>query len=319
MCIFLLALCFIHVSSNEPYFERSCELNSDVCETHTRSAPLGSSVLLPCNFETSNLNWVSWTHSPGVDLLRLTSAGRIKFLDPRHGRVKAFPIQGSQGNYSICIDELNNSDLGCYLCKQGDDCLQVELVVERGALSREMVYICVSVTAFILLSVGGYCCMKCILCCNNLTRDNTNNPEGAGTEGVSSEETGRVPVDQQQRGAGHDNLVYENDDQDQSQLQDDLSRYYGNTVSAVLPDPDMTQPAQSASGIYPNLNQFEGTENLGTKQSFHRELFNRLRQASINRRYYVNRREVSQEQAMSTRAEKHRKGFGKKKAKESEC
>ncbi|XP_075956029.1 uncharacterized protein LOC142958897 [Anarhichas minor] len=322
--IVLLALCYICVSSNEPDFENPCESYSDACETHTLSRPLGSSVLLPCNFTTSSLNWVLWAHTPGLDLVHLTSEGHIKFLDHRYGRVKAFPYQASEGNFSIRIDELQNSDLGCYRCKQGHDCVQVELVAERGAQSGDMmllIYICVGVAAFTLLSIGGYCCMKCILCCYNRTKDNTNNPEGAGTDGVSAppEETGRVPAHQQQRGGGNDNLVYENDDQDPSSKQEDLTRNYCSPVGG-LPDPDRTQPAQSTSGIYPNLNQFERTESQRTKQGFHRELFRRLRQASQSRHYYVNQGELSRQQAMSTQAENHQKaeGFGKKKKKATE-
>lgn len=77
---------------------------------------------------TNNLSWVSWVHTPRVELVHLSSEGRIRFLDPRSGRVKAFPNQGSQGNFSICIDELEDSDLGCYRCNHRGACLQVELV-----------------------------------------------------------------------------------------------------------------------------------------------------------------------------------------------
>lgn len=88
-------------------------------------------MLLPCNFLTSNVN-VSWVHIAVMELVQLTSEGRIKFLNHRYGRVKAFPNQCSEGNYSIRIDELQNSDVGCYHCKQGHNCLQVELVAEIG-------------------------------------------------------------------------------------------------------------------------------------------------------------------------------------------
>ncbi|XP_078102741.1 uncharacterized protein LOC144515611 isoform X1 [Sander vitreus] len=319
--IVFLALCFICVSSNE-------EQNSSVCKTHTLSALLGSSVLLPCNFATTQRDWVSWAHTLKGDLVHIKSEGRIRFLDHRYGRVRVFPNQGSEGNYSIFIDKLNNSDLGHYRCKQGHDCLQVELVVaERDALSEEMrllIFICVGVAAFILLSVCGYCCTKCKLCCNNRKQDNTNNPEGAGTEGVSAtpEETGRAPVEQQQRvfpfptGAGIDHLVYENDDQVPSNQQNDPTRNYCSPISEVLPDPQGTQPIQSASGIYPNLNQFERMESQRKKQGFHRELFSRLRQASLSRHFYANQSEISQQQAMPTQAN-HRKGLAKKKAKEN--
>ncbi|XP_042343127.1 uncharacterized protein LOC121943625 [Plectropomus leopardus] len=321
--IFLLALCFICVSSNgKPNFENSCKLHLDDCETSTLSAPLGSSVLLQCIFSKSSLSWVSWAQT-GVDIVQLSSEGRIKFLDHRYGRVKAFPNQGSERNYSICIDELSSSDLGCYRCEQGHDCLQVELVAEAesGAVSKEMkllIYIFVGVAAFILLSIGGYCCIKCIMCCKKKATDNANNPEGAGTEGASAapEKPGRVPVDQQQRGAGNDNLVYENDDQDPSNQQNDLRRNYCSPLPEDLPDPNTTHANQSTSGIYPNLDQFERKESQRTKQRFHRELFNRLRQASFSRHYYVNRDNFKQ-QAMSTQAENHHRAGRKKKAKEN--
>ncbi|XP_037632133.1 uncharacterized protein LOC119491932 isoform X3 [Sebastes umbrosus] len=356
--IFLLALCFICVSSNEePYLDNACEQNLDGCnEMHTLSASLGSSVLLPCNFTTRNLNWVSWAHTNRVDVVHLTSDGRIKFMDHRYGRVKAFPNQGSEGNYSIGIDDLQNSDLGCYCCKQGHVCLQVELVAEsnpeEGApidLMWLLIYICVGVAAFILLSMAGYCCMKCIceyspslalskekcvvcyfiswidglvgylkklfisVCCNNRLQYNVNNPEETGGASAPPEEAGRAPVDQQQRGAGNDDLVYENDDQDpRSNQQDDATRNYCNPLDEVQPDPDPTQPTQSSSGIYPNLHQFERTESRRTKQSFHIELFSRLRQASLSRHYYVNQGELRKQQAASTQTDNPRRGLGKK-------
>ncbi|XP_054453091.1 uncharacterized protein LOC129089725 isoform X5 [Anoplopoma fimbria] len=321
--IVLLALCFIFVSSNETDFKNYTEPNSDVCEMQTVSAQLGSSVLLPCNFDTSSMNWVTWANTTGLDLVHLTSEGRIRFLDHRYGRVKAFPNQGSEGNYSILIDELQNSDLGSYRCKHGRECLQVELVAEKanraGAMSEEVllvIYICVGVIAFILLSIGGYCCMKCILCCYNKTMGNTYNVEREGTAGASAppEETGRGPVDHQQRGGGNDNLVYENDDQDPSNQEDDLSRNYCNPVGD-LPDPTRSQPTQSTSGMYPNLNEFKRMDSQRAKQGFHIELFSRLRQASVGRHFYVNQGEINNQQAMATQAENQHKaaGLGKKK------
>lgn len=125
-------LVFLSSRSDEPYNKTSCVKDPDVCEMHTLGTQLGSSVLLPCNFKPSNVTRVSWTQTPDLHLLQLTSAGRIVFLNPRSGRVKAFPNQGQEGNFSISINELNNSDLGCYVCTRGDDCLQVELVAEHG-------------------------------------------------------------------------------------------------------------------------------------------------------------------------------------------
>lgn len=105
------------------------------CETRKISASLGSSVLLPCNFATT-LDGVSWVQPSEEDLVELSSEGRVTFLDPRNGRVKAFPNQGLKGNYSICIDDLQDSDLGPYLCKKRDGCLIVDLGL--GGLGRRI-------------------------------------------------------------------------------------------------------------------------------------------------------------------------------------
>ncbi|XP_071351792.1 uncharacterized protein [Trachinotus anak] len=256
-------------ATDEQYYEESCHLCSEVGETHTLSAPLGSSMLLPCSFANSNLNWVSWAHATGGDLVRLTSEGRIKFLLPKSGRVKAFPNQGSKGNFSIYIDEIEDSDLGVYCCLHENDCLQVELVAATGTSAPPAV-------------------------------------------------TGIVPVRDQQRGAHNNNLVYENDDQDPANQMGDPTRSHHN-LPGGLHDVDRMQPTQSSSGIYPNLNQFnfERAASQRTKQRFHRELINRLRQASFSRHHYVNQGEISRQQAMSAQAENHHQaGLGKKKAKE---
>ncbi|XP_023276191.1 uncharacterized protein LOC111665428 isoform X2 [Seriola lalandi dorsalis] len=316
--IFPLAVCFMCVSSNDDlHNEVSCEL-LEVCETHTVSAPLGSSVLLPCTFANSNFSWVSWAHTPAMELVHLNSKGSIKFLLPKSGRVKAFPNQGSEGNYSICIDELQYSDLGCYYCKQGTDCLQVELVAATDAdtLRGEMlllIYICVGVAAFILLSSCSYLFYK------NRSQDNTNNPVGADIVGASAPPavTGIVTLHEQQRGADNSNLVYENDDQAPANQPGDPTRY-PHSLPGHLHDVDRNPPTQSTSGIHPNLNQcnFERAQSQRTKHRFHRELINRLRQASFSRHYYANQGELRQ-QGMSTQAENPHRGFGKKKAKEN--
>ncbi|XP_043976297.1 uncharacterized protein LOC122833062 [Gambusia affinis] len=118
--IILLALWFTSVVSSE-----------GVCKRHEVSAALGSSVVLPCNFLSNDSSWVEWTQAKedgqNVDLVRLSSKGRILYLNPRSGRVKTFPIQASERNYSIVIDELQNSDIGSYYCKQSDECFEVKL------------------------------------------------------------------------------------------------------------------------------------------------------------------------------------------------
>ncbi|XP_069003398.1 uncharacterized protein [Embiotoca jacksoni] len=311
---FLIAMCFICVSSNDmqPY-EESCE--QDFCETYKLSAPLGSSVLLSCHFETPSPDRVTWAHISRVDLVQLSSGGRIKFLDPRYGRVKAFPNQGSEGNYSICIDGLKNSDLGCYRCKQGDYCFQVEVFAKRSTLSDKMwllIYICAGGAALLLSVCCYFCCRKCMVLCDK-TQGDANH--AAGIEGATAPPEaagGRVPVRQQQRGADNNNLVYENDDQ--YPARDNPTRNRGGPPE-VQQDPDWTQPSQSTSGIYPNLNQlnFEKVASGRTRQRFHIELFNRLRQASFSRHYYVNHAELNQQQAASMQAGNHHTGLKKKK------
>ncbi|XP_054884670.1 uncharacterized protein LOC129359226 [Poeciliopsis prolifica] len=111
------------------------------CKTHTVSAPLGSSVVLPCNFSSNDSSWVEWTQEDGqnVDLVRLSSKGRIIYLDPRSGRVKTFPIQVSERKYSIIIDALQNSDIGSYYCRQSNECIEVKLSEDKGEQDIENV------------------------------------------------------------------------------------------------------------------------------------------------------------------------------------
>ncbi|XP_035536131.1 uncharacterized protein LOC118341838 [Morone saxatilis] len=300
MLIFLLALCFICVSSDDDCFE-----NPESCKTQKLSAPLGSSVLLHCDFTTHNFSWVSWIHSES-HLVRLKSDGIIKFIDPRHGRVKAFPNHASKGNYSISIDELKDTDLGCYRCVHHNDCLQVELI-ERALQSEllPLVYTCVGVAALILLTAGGYFCIKCILCCIHRPQDNTINIVNVGNDGASAPPVDTVNVQQR----GEDNLVYENDDQGSVNQQ-------GTRNQCSLPG---VLPEQSTSGIYPNLNQFnvERVESQRRRLRLHTELFSRLRQASLSRHYYVNRDELSKQQAMPAPAGNQRRGLGKKKVNEN--
>ncbi|XP_045930817.1 uncharacterized protein LOC123986546 [Micropterus dolomieu] len=313
--IFPLALCFVCVLSNDDYFDSNCEY-ADGCETQSLSALLGSSVLLPCYVSTRSLIDVEWARTPTVHVVNFTSKGQIVFHDHRNGRLKVFPNQHSEGNYSICIDDLKNSDLGCYRCQHVSNCLQVELVAETGAEKdmKLLIYICVGGAAFVLLCVCAYYCMQCLLSCNNRTQDNTINLVGFEGASAQPEEAGRVPVNQQQGGA--DNLVYENDDQAPAHRQGDPTRNPCNTPGA-LPYLDRTQNIQS---IYPDLNQCnsETVERLPRKQRFHAELFSRLRQASLSRHYYVNQSDLSKQQASSTQAGNHRKGGpGTKKAKEN--
>lgn len=111
----------------------------EVCETHVVTAHFGSSVVLPCNFSSNDTTWVKWTQKvePGSDLVQVSSNRSVKFLDPRSGRVKTFPNQASERNYSIRIDGLQKSDMGTYYCRQNDQCIKVKLSEDEGELLSE--------------------------------------------------------------------------------------------------------------------------------------------------------------------------------------
>ncbi|XP_060929504.1 uncharacterized protein LOC133003725 [Limanda limanda] len=310
--IFPLALCFICASSNdEQHFEKSCGQNPNLCEMLTVSTPLGSSVLLPCNFSTSGLGKVSWGRASGENLLHLMSDGHVQFMLPKEGRVKVFPNQGSRGKYPIRIDDLQDSDLGRYCCSQGDKCHQVDLHVTTGTLSEEtwrLIYICVGVVTFILLGVSSYFLHK------KMTQDSTNNLS-VDIEVVSDPPapTGREPQHGELGGADNHSLVYENDDQDPANQQGDPKINYCSTVG--LPDLYKAQTTQST--VYANLNQFnfEMVESQRTTHRFQREVYDRSGKSCFTQHDYVNQDEISNQQTMSATVENHGRGFRKKKAK----
>lgn len=106
------------------------------------SISLGSSVFLPCTALPASSNWVTWSHIPKGEVVNLSPLGHVKYQDPRNGRVKTFPFQGLEGNYSIRIDDLGLTDLGCYSCIQDNihhQCFQV-VMVEVG----KWIFICLS-------------------------------------------------------------------------------------------------------------------------------------------------------------------------------
>lgn len=106
------------------------------------SISLGSSVFLPCTARPASSNWVTWSHIPKGEVVNLSPLGHVKYQDPRNGRVKTFPFQGLEGNYSIRIDDLELTDLGCYSCIQDNihhHCFQV-VMVEVG----KWIFICLS-------------------------------------------------------------------------------------------------------------------------------------------------------------------------------
>ncbi|CAJ1065821.1 uncharacterized protein LOC117825584 [Xyrichtys novacula] len=310
--IFLLSLCSVCVSLND---QNACEQYSKGCEMHRLRATIDSSVLLPCDLRRSNITSVSWAQNSEGDLVVLSSEGRIQFPNPRHGRVKAFPNQGSEGNFSIRIDKLKDSDLGCYLCKWEKNCIQVTLAGDEGTLNLTLlIYACVSGAVFLLICIGCYFCVKHKCNCHKTLQDSTDNSAAAEVV-ASAPPAGRGRVHVQQRGIYINDLVYENDDHDPAN-QHEKNRNQC-PPAAALPDPEMAQPSQSTSGIHPNSDQFKFVrmENQSTKRRFHTELFNRLRQASFSQRYYVNQRELSNQQA--AQAEHPKRGLGKGGVKEN--
>lgn len=296
---------FICASAQDLQIENDCAPINSTCETHKRSTILGHNVLLPCNF-SKNHQIVSWMHPAEMAVVTVTSDGRVNFFDPRFGRVNAFPNQGSQGNYSISIDNVNSSDLGCYRCMMGDRCVQVELALktetdDEGSGFPIYIYIVSGVATVILLSVGCYFCVKKLICASRVTVYNINAVgEDADAECHPIEELGREPGDGQpqshhpQAPATRGNqIVYENADNDEPDYLNEQPqcRY-------------MNQNEFSHGGQV----NFVRVESKRTKKRFHTELINRLRQASIRKHQYVNQEEIrNQQDAVSSKGAENRK------------
>ncbi|KAM8903753.1 uncharacterized protein AB9W97_007741 isoform 2-T2 [Spinachia spinachia] len=318
--VLLSALRLMCASSNdEPNFPNSSRAYSGVCKRQTRSAHLGSSVLLTCTFAPNDSKWVTWAHEAEGDLVQFNSEGRIKFLKPRSGRLKAFPNGGALGNYSILIDALQGPDLGRYDCTRGRSCVEVELRAEAGAASwgaMGSIYASVGVAAFALACIAGLC-VKWTSCGCFKTTDNANNLQDAipAVASAPQEGTSRGPTGQQHSGEGDNNLVYENDDQDPSIKHDYLNWQYCHPIDR--PEPERPPPAQGTSGVHPD--QLRDGGGRGAKRGFHQEVLNRLRQASRGRHYYANQIEMRRQQATSTQADNPsgaaavEAGFGRKK------
>ncbi|XP_038123929.1 uncharacterized protein LOC119771828 isoform X2 [Cyprinodon tularosa] len=309
--ILLFALWLLSVSSN----------GRELCNRTEVKAPLGSSVSLPCTISSNGSKWVKWSHKyekdeAGVELVDLSSNGRINFLDPRSGRVKIFPNQFSEMNYGIIIDELKDSDMGSYYCKQSNECFEVKLFEDEGKLSSEMkllIYSSGGVAALIIISLLIICYwLKCVSNKGSAMPTVSETTQGATTTpSAPPQEAGGVNG---QQIAGDDNgLVYENDDQYIASIRN------SSVEPAVMQHPNGSQPNQSDIGIYPNLDEFkfERVESERTRQRFHIELFSRIRQASVNRHFYVNQGEIRKQQARAAQAENKKAGKGRRKAKDS--
>ncbi|XP_013875383.1 uncharacterized protein LOC106525632 [Austrofundulus limnaeus] len=276
---------------------------------YTITASLGSSALLPCIFSTTGLSNVTWAQVADDltrDVVKLASNGRVQFFEHRQDRVKVFPNQASVGNFSISITELNTFDLGSYTCKEGKNCVEVELQEKnKGTLDESawlLIYFCVGVAVLILLGcVGYYCWVKCPGLWSKRKQDKTE-----GSENFEGASAPPQEAHQSQMGVDNNRQFYEND------IEYLPDRNPVSNHSGPAGDPqhqDQTQPHQSNVGIYPNLNEFrfQRVESRRTRQRFHIELFSRLRQASFNRRhFYVNQHEINRHQAMVAQTQKQK-------------
>ncbi|XP_031614328.2 uncharacterized protein LOC116334921 isoform X2 [Oreochromis aureus] len=320
----LFTLCLTCVSSND---EKSCGDSEDFCEKLSLSVSIGTSALLPCTARPTSSKWVTWSHAATeqAEMVQLSSEGHVKFLDPRNGRVKVFPNQQRDGNYSIRIDKLEISDLGCYRC--GWQCLQVQVMESRASTADmwPVIYICIGVAALLLMVVVSfYIYWKCIVCSKNKSQDSAEIPTIADPSAPPMPAI-NVPVGvhvrvQQAPGAYGNNLVYENDNLRPASAEPPRNHYDLHGAVQYLDSIQPQQPGQSSGGIYPNLDQFhfERVESHRTRQRFHLELFSRLRQASLSRHYYVNQRDLRKQHATSKQAgNQKRVGHERKKNKDN--
>ncbi|XP_004544139.2 uncharacterized protein LOC101482969 [Maylandia zebra] len=319
----LFTLCLTCVCSND---EKSCEDSVNFCEKISKTVSLGSSVLLPCNLRPNSSNWVTWSHAATrqAEMVQLSSQGHVKFLDPRNGRVKVFSNEQIDGNYSIRIDELEKSDLGCYRCRR--QCVQV---MESRASTADMwpvIYICIGVAALLLMVVVSfYIYWKCIVCSKNKTQDSAEIPTIADPSAPPMP-TINVPVGvhvrvQQAAGAYGNNLVYENDNLRPASAEPPRNHYDSRGAVQYLDSIQPQQPGHSSGGIYPNVDQFhfERVESQRTRQRFHLELFSRLRQASLSRHYYVNQRDLRKQHATSKQAVNQKRVGRERKKNKDNC
>ncbi|KAM6932897.1 uncharacterized protein FYW49_001285 [Xenentodon cancila] len=214
--IIVLALWLMCSSVNGDY----CEMRS--CETYRLGAPLGSSVLLHCIFTTNDKKWVTWDHNGKINLMNISSGGHVKFLDPRQGRVKAFPNQASMQNYSIGISELQTSDLGCYRCMQELECLQVELLEGASVPSenvRLLIYLSAGVAVLFLLGLSGYfCSVKCSGFCHKENEQNAAIPASAANRSEIRRQQAKAARPENEGDAEYHNPIYNQTKEHDNQL-----------------------------------------------------------------------------------------------------
>ncbi|XP_029571080.1 uncharacterized protein LOC115163391 isoform X1 [Salmo trutta] len=264
----------------------------------------------------------------GASLVNITFSGKVDFLDPRQGRVKAFPNQGGLGNFSIRIDDLQASDLGSYCCalQNHDQCHRVEVEeLEEG--SHIVLFFCVGSLAILLVLLSGcFCWVKWTRVSTERTPDYINTHFCAGSSAppedvACSDNVGREVA--QERGVGNERPIYENNEHDPTRMQHDPTRMQ-HDPTRMQHDPtrmqhDLTRMQHDLSRIHhdpsrihhdPTRIQHEAQRNQHKparyknklrdssekrRQGFHGELMSRLRQSSLGQRYYANQAEINQQ------------------------
>ncbi|XP_030236276.1 uncharacterized protein LOC115560828 isoform X3 [Gadus morhua] len=276
------ALCNLCASLND---QSHCQ---DSCDTVMISASLRSSILLPCHAPFLGLtDWMLWVQNTGAPLVNLSSQGKVWFLEPREGRVKTFPNEGSRGNYTIRIDGLQESDLGCYQCGPADACHQVVVQKEEVDLWLPL---CITAGVTTVILFVCFCCYKASF---------------SGCKGCSLSQRGtrkRQENDEQEPadiGLSEDERLARNQDQGPPE-----------TIHDYEEQSESVAPCRPVRG-HPQLERTRSTERKHAL--LNREIFSRLRQAS--RHFYVNQDEIIQQRS-SAQKERRPRGLRGKKAKQ---
>ncbi|XP_064840911.1 uncharacterized protein LOC135552903 [Oncorhynchus masou masou] len=298
VCCFWMVLCYTSFASMG---NKHCH---DSCNTSTLQAPLGSALLLSCSFGSTSLGispghgWVVWNQGSGsgASLVNITFSGKVDFLDPRQGRVKAFPNHGGLRNFSILIDALQASDLGSYCCElqSHDQCRRVEVEeLEEG--SHIVLFFSVGSLAILLVLLSGcFCWVKWTRVSTERTPDYINTH-------FCAENNEHDPTRMQ-----HDPTRIHHDPttilHDPTTIQHDPSRIQ-HDPTRIQHDPTRIQHDPTRIQHEAQRNQHEpvryknklrdSSENR--RQGFHGELMSRLRQSSLGQRYYANQAESNQQ------------------------
>ncbi|XP_035288509.1 uncharacterized protein si:dkey-65b12.12 [Anguilla anguilla] len=143
------------------------------------AVPLDADVLLPCSFQPGLLQEaqssglaVLWRQGQFNYLVELKLPEEALFWDSRKGRVEVFKHLFHEGNFSILMRSVQESDLGLYHCELFEGincsigCQEVELSLRKAGNTWPGVMVdywyCVAGGGvFLLLLLGCACCVWC--------------------------------------------------------------------------------------------------------------------------------------------------------------